>query len=64
MTAAVAQGYSFRWEIRDNIVGVQRVTNTIPIAGFVPPHERVFKHLFSMTIGFDVVLERRRGRRY
>ncbi|HEU5303176.1 MAG TPA: hypothetical protein VFU40_00910 [Gemmatimonadales bacterium] len=63
-TAAVAKGYNIRWEIRDNIVGVQRVTRSIPIAGFVPPHERAFKHLFSMTIGFDVVLERRRGRRY
>lgn len=63
-TASVAKGYSLRWEIRNNITGVQRVTSTIPIAGFVPPHERVFKHLFSMTIGFDVVLERKRGRRY
>jgi len=63
-TAAVAKGYNLRWELRDNIVGVQRVTSPIPIAGFVPPHERVFKHLFSVTVGFDVVLERRRGRRY
>lgn len=63
-TAAIAKGYQLRWEVRDNIVGVQRVTGTIPVAGFVPPHERVFKHLFSMTLGFDVVLERRRGRRY
>ncbi len=63
-TAAVAQGYNLRWEVRDNITGVQSVTGPIPIAGFVPPHERLFKHLFSMTVGFDVVLERRRGRRY
>ena len=63
-TAAVAKGYNLRWEVRDNIVGVQRVTGTIPFAGFVPPHERLYKHLFSMTVGFDVVLERRRGRRY
>lgn len=63
-TAAIAKGYNLRWEVRDNIVGVQRVTGTIPIAGFVPPHERVLKHLFSMTVGFDVVLERRKGRRY
>jgi hypothetical protein len=63
-TAAVAKGYNLRWEVRDNITGIQRVTSPIPVAGFVPPHERVFKHLFSMTIGFDVVLERRRGRRY
>ncbi len=63
-TAAIAKGYNLRWELRDNITGVQRVTGTIPVAGFVPPHERVFKHLFSLTVGFDVVLERRRGRRY
>ena len=63
-TAAIAKGYNLRWEVRDNITGVQRVTGTTPIAGFVPPHDRVFKHLFSMTVGFDVVLERRRGKRY
>jgi opacity protein-like surface antigen len=64
ITAAVASGYQLRWEVRDNIVGVQTVTGSTPVARVVPPHERTFKHLFSMTIGFDVVLERRRGRRY
>jgi hypothetical protein len=64
ITAAIARGYQLRWEIRDNIVGVQSVTEASPLARVVPPHERTFKHLFSMTIGFDVVLERRRGRRY
>jgi hypothetical protein len=63
-TAAVARGYQLRWEVRDNIVGVQRVTGPSPQARTVPPHKMAYKHLFSMTIGFDVVLERRRGRRY
>ena len=63
-TAAVAKGYQLRWEIRDNIVGIERVTGTTPQSDQVPPHELTYKHLFSMTIGFDVVLERRRGRRY
>jgi hypothetical protein len=63
-TAAVGKGYLLRWEVRDNIAGVQRVTGTTPTAGVVPPHEMEYKHLFSMTIGFDVVLERRKGRRY
>lgn len=63
-TAAVAKGYQLRWEIRDNIVGLQRVTGSTPQSDLVPPHELTFKHLFSMTVGFDVVLERRRGRRY
>jgi hypothetical protein len=64
ITAAVARGYQIRWEVRDNIVGVQRVTGTLPQSGAIPPHSRAFKHLFSMTLGFDVVLERRKGRRY
>jgi len=63
-TTALAKSYHLRWEIRDNIVGVQQVTGTTPIAGLLPPHKRVFKHLFSMSVGFDVILERRKGRRY
>jgi hypothetical protein len=64
ITAALSKGSLLRWEIRDNMVGIQQVTGSIPIAGFVPPHKRVFKHLFSMSVGFDIILERRRGRRY
>jgi opacity protein-like surface antigen len=63
-TAAVGQGYQIRWEVRDNIVGIQSVTGSTPRSDLVPPHEMTYKHLFSITIGFDVVLERRRGRRY
>lgn len=63
-TAAVAKGYQLRWEVRDNITGIQRVTGPSAQARTVPPHKMTYKHLFSMTIGFDVVLERRRGRRY
>ena len=63
-TAAVARGYQIRWEVRDNIVGVNRITGPTSQANTVPPHKVDYKHLLSMTIGFDVVLERRRGRRY
>jgi hypothetical protein len=63
-TVQVARGYQLRWEVRDNIVGVQRVTSAIAQAGVEPPHEVTYKHLFSLAIGFDVVLERRPGRRY
>jgi hypothetical protein len=64
VTAAIAPGYQIQWEVRDNIVGIQTVTAAAPQARTIPPHERTFKHLFSVTIGFNVVLERRRGRRY
>lgn len=68
MSVPLATGYQLRWEVRDNITGVQRVTGPSPRAGTgpgaIPPHELVYKHLFGFSIGFDVVLERRRGRRY
>ena len=60
----IARTYHLRWEVRDNIVGIERVTGPIPIRGFEPPHDRAYKHLFSVLIGIDVVLERNRGRRY
>jgi hypothetical protein len=63
-TLKLGQAYGLRWEVRDNIVGVERVSG--PTAGprVEPPHDRTFKHLFSVLIGLDVVLERQRGRRY
>jgi hypothetical protein len=64
VTAAVAKGYHLRLELRDNIMGVEKVTSGTPEARTIPPHEVVYKHLFSLTFGFDVVLERRPGRRY
>jgi hypothetical protein len=63
-TANLGKGYQLRWEVRDNIVGVQRVTGSTTQSGVIPPHELEYKHLLSLTVGFDVVLERRRGRRY
>ncbi len=63
-TIAAGKGYQLRWEIRDNIVGVQRVTGVSPGRGLVPPHETAYKHLLGLNVGLDVILERQRGRRY
>jgi hypothetical protein len=63
-TIPMSRGYHLRWEVRDNIVGIERVTGPIPLHGFEPPHERDYKHFFSVLIGIDVILERNRGRRY
>jgi hypothetical protein len=60
----LGRAYHLRWEVRDNIVGIERVTAATSDARFEPPHKRTFKHLFSLLIGIDVVLERQRGRRY
>ncbi len=63
-TIATSPAYQIRWEVRDNIVGVQEVTGPVDLIGGVPPNKTVYKHLFSILIGLDVVLERHRGRRY
>jgi hypothetical protein len=63
-TMQISRGYHLRWEVRDNIVGIDAVTGPTDAPRFVPPHEQVFKHMFSVLIGIDVVLERDRGRRY
>ena len=63
-TMQISRGYHLRWEVRDNIVGIDAVTGPASQPRFVPPHEQVYKHMFSVLIGVDVILERDRGRRY
>lgn len=63
-TMQLGRAYHLRWEVRDNIVGVERVSGPTPGPLMEPPHDRTYKHLFSILIGIDVILERSRGRRY
>jgi hypothetical protein len=63
-TTPIGRAYHLRWEVRDNIVGIEAVTGPTSAPRFEPPHERRYKHLFSVLIGIDVILERNRGRRY
>ncbi|HEX2220075.1 MAG TPA: hypothetical protein VHG35_14835 [Gemmatimonadales bacterium] len=63
-TTPLGRAYHLRWEVRDNIVGIESVTGASPGPRVVPPHDRRYKHLFSILIGIDVLLERDRGRRY
>lgn len=63
-TTPIGRAYHLRWEVRDNIVGIEAVTGPTAAPRFEPPHERKYKHLFSVLIGIDVILERNRGRRY
>jgi hypothetical protein len=63
-TIAMSSAYHIRFEVRDNVLGVQEVTGPVSVIGSVPPHKTVYKHIFSLMIGLDVVLERVRGRRY
>jgi len=64
VTVAMSRGYQMRWEVRDNILGIQRVNGPTSGFGQVPPHQTVYKHIFSLNVGLDVILERKPGRRY
>jgi len=64
VVAVIGKGYQLRFEIRDNWVRVPRVTGTTARQGLRPPTDYTGKHILTATIGFDVVLERKRGRRY
>ena len=57
----LSRGYHLRWEVRDNIVGIEEITSAVQNVGAIPPHETNFKHLWSVLIGLDVMLERARG---
>jgi hypothetical protein len=63
-TVPMGKGFHLRWEVRDNIVGIEQVTSATTVPRIEPPHERGYKHLFSVLIGVDIVLERQPGRRY
>ncbi len=64
ITAQIAPSYQLRWEVRDNIVRLPTVAGPTVQDGTPPMIENRMKHLFSIEVGFDVVLERRHGRRY
>jgi hypothetical protein len=63
-TVALGKAYHLRVEVRDNIVGIERVTGVKPELEQIPPHQNSYKQLWSIHIGVDVILERQRGRRY
>ena len=63
-TAALAPGYQLRWEVRDNITGIRVVDGPTALTPSTPESSLEFRHIIGVTIGLDVVLERRRGRRY
>ena len=61
---ATGRGFQMRFEVRDNWVNVPGVSAPTSRQGFVPPSDRVGAHRLTATIGFDILLERKRGRRY
>jgi hypothetical protein len=62
-TRQISPGYQFRWEVRDIAVPMKRLTGPANPLGAGPTASRLYHH-FSLILGLDVVLEKKRGRRY
>jgi hypothetical protein len=63
LTAKLGPGYQFRLEVRDIIAGQTRLVGSVNGLGIGPTDTRMYHHI-GITMGLDVVLEQRRGRRY
>jgi len=61
---SASPGYQFRVELRNTWVQLPIVTGPTVFQGEIPPTRTAWKALPSLLIGFDIVLEKRRGRRY
>ena len=63
-STASSSGYQLHVEARESWLGLGVVTGATSGQGFIPPHKTVLFGFPSILVGFDIVLEKRRGRRY
>jgi hypothetical protein len=63
LTAPLSPGYQIRLELHDLVSSVERPTGPADDAASVETSSRTI-HSFALTVGLDIVLERKRGRRY
>ena len=59
----IAAGYQARLELRDHLILMRRVAG-VADALAIAPTSTVLVHSVALTAGVDIVLERKRGRRY
>jgi len=64
LTVRTSPGYQLRFEVRDAIAELSYVTGPSPGDKLVPPTATKWFHNVVLTVGLDVVLEQKRGRRY
>ena len=64
VTARLSPGYQFRFELRNLPVPLDRVTGAAPLTTLEPPKGTHAYNRIALTVGLDVILEKKRGRRY
>ncbi|MBI1967538.1 MAG: hypothetical protein HYS40_06080 [Gemmatimonadetes bacterium] len=63
LTSPLGPGYQFRLEIRDVLASQTRLDGPVNGLGQGPSSSKMYHHI-ALTMGLDVVLEKKRGRRY
>ena len=63
-TAVLGKGWQLRIEGRDNLVEIATVAGPTGAGDANPAIVNTWKNLFSIVLGVDVVLEKKRGHRY
>ncbi|HEX3926750.1 MAG TPA: hypothetical protein VHW65_02040 [Gemmatimonadales bacterium] len=64
LATAPSQGYQLRIEARETWVRLESVTGPTAYQTLTPGYRSFFKGFPSVMVGFDIVLEKSRGRRY
>jgi hypothetical protein len=64
VTTVIGKGWQLRTEVRNNLVKIATVAGPTAPGNDAPQVVNRWKNLFSVVIGADVVLEKKRGRRY
>lgn len=63
LTSPLGPGYQFRLEVRDVASRLDRLTGSANGLGIAPTASRFYHHI-ALTLALDVILEKKRGRRY
>jgi hypothetical protein len=63
-TTPLGKGWQLRTEVRDNLVQIATVDGPTSPGNDTPVIVNRWKNLFSIVVGADVVLEKKRGHRY
>lgn len=63
-TGFVGRSYQIRTELKDNLVILKEAQGPVVYEAREPAWRQKVHHIFTLNIGMEVVLEKRRGRRY
>jgi hypothetical protein len=64
LTAVIGKGWQLRTEVRDNLVQIATVAGPTSPGNDDPEIVNEWKNLWSIVLAADIVLEKKRGRRY